>query len=62
MSESQNIFDTKKEFNKWLKELTESEVSLIIEMMNEASQLGYDSGMRDAQSSFQDEVSYRGWH
>lgn len=62
MSELQNIFDTKKEFNKWLKELTESEVSLIIEMMNEASQLGYDSGMRDAHSSFQDEVSYRGWH
>ncbi len=30
------IFDTKAEFNKWLKELTSSEVKLILDMLEEA--------------------------
>ena len=42
------IFKTKQEFNKWLKELTETEKLLIMEMMDEARELGYDKGIKDA--------------
>jgi hypothetical protein len=42
------IFKAKQEFNKWLKELTETEKSLIMEMMDEARELGYDKGIKDA--------------
>ena len=58
---NQEIFEAKKEFNKWLKELTESELNLIIEMLNEAIEEGYKEGNSDAHSLFQDEISYRGW-
>lgn len=58
---NQEIFDFKKEFNKWLKELTESELQLIIEMLDNAKKQGYEEGQSDAHSSFQDEISYRGW-
>ena len=37
------IFETKQAFNKWLKELTETEKLLILEMMDEARKLGYES-------------------
>ena len=57
-----DILEVKREENPWLKELSESEKSLLMQMMDEASQLGYDAGMKDAHSSFQDEVSYRGWN
>lgn len=43
------IFKAKQEFNKWLKELTENEKLLIMEMMDEARELGYDKGFKDAQ-------------
>ena len=42
------IFKAKQEFNKWLKELTETEKLLIIEMMDDARELGYDKGIEDA--------------
>ena len=42
------IFKSKQEFNKWLKELTESEKLLIIQMMDDARELGYDKGVEDA--------------
>jgi len=58
---NQEIFDFKKEFNKWLKELTESELQLIIEMLDNVRKQGYEEGQSDAHSSFQDEISYRGW-
>lgn len=37
------IFETKAEFNKWLNELTEIEKLLIIEMLNEARELGKEN-------------------
>lgn len=55
------IFEAKKVFNKWLKELTESELQLFIDMLDEAREQGYKDGQNDAHSSFQDEISYRGW-
>jgi hypothetical protein len=42
------IFKSKQEFNKWLKELTETEKLLIMEMMDEAREWGYDEGFMDA--------------
>jgi hypothetical protein len=42
------IFKAKQEFNKWLKELTETEKLLIMEMMDEARELGYDEATKDA--------------
>jgi hypothetical protein len=42
------IFKAKQEFNKWLKELTETEKLLIMEMMDEARELAYDKGIKDA--------------
>ena len=58
---NQEIFEAKKGFNKWLKELTESELQLVIDMLDEAREQGYKDGQDDAHSSFQDEISYRGW-
>ncbi len=49
---NQEIFEAKKEFNKWLKELTESELNLSIEMLNEAREEGYKEGNPDAHSLF----------
>lgn len=47
------IFKTYQFYNKWLKELTEDEKLLIMEMMDEARELGYDKGIKDAKSSFE---------
>ena len=58
---NQEIFDKEKEFESWLKWLTKQQESLIIKMMDEARQLGYDAGIKDTHASFQDEISYRGW-
>lgn len=44
------IFKTKQESNKCLKKLTETEKLLIIQMMDEARELGYDKGIEDANS------------
>ncbi len=55
---NQEILDKEKEFEDWLKRLTKQQESLIIKMMNEARELGYDSGMK----AFQDEINHRGWH
>ena len=56
-----DILEVKREENPWLKELGENEKTLLMQMMDEARERGYDSGMRDAYSSFQDEISHRGW-
>ena len=40
----EEIFKSKTEFNKWLKELTENERLLIIEMLNEARHKGFTEG------------------
>ena len=58
---NQEIFEEKKSFNKWLNELTEIELQLVIDMLDEARKQGYNDGKKDAYSSFQDEISYRGW-
>ena len=58
---NQEIFESKKAFNKWLEELTGSELQLVIEMLDEAREQGYKEGQSDAHSSFQDEISHRGW-
>ena len=44
-----DIFLAKKEFNKWLNKLSETEKLLIIEMLDEARELGYDKGFRDCE-------------
>ena len=41
---NREIFESKSHFNKWLKELTESEILLIIEMLNEARHEGFAEG------------------
>lgn len=41
---NEQIFESKAEFNKWLKELTASERELIIEMLNEARHEGFTEG------------------
>lgn len=41
---NEEIFKSKAEFNKWLKELTENERLLIIEMLNEARREGFTEG------------------
>ena len=43
MKEAEKIFSDKAEFNKWLLELTESEKTLVVEMINEALWQGYNS-------------------
>ena len=47
-----DILEAKRESNKWLKELTESENILLMEMMEEARELGYNDGQKDAHSGF----------
>ena len=49
-----DILEAKREFNKWLKELTESENLLLMEMMDEAIEMGYNDGQKDAHSQFLD--------
>lgn len=44
---NQDIFESKKYFNKWLKELTKSELELIIEMLDEAREEGYRDGKKE---------------
>ncbi len=41
MDEANKIFNDKAAFNKWLLELTESEKSLVIEMIDDALWQGY---------------------
>lgn len=41
---NEQIFESKAEFNKWLKELTESEKKLIIDMLNKARSEGFKEG------------------
>lgn len=50
------IFETKQEYNKWLKELTESEKLLILEMMDEAREIGYEKGYFDSQKEACQEI------
>lgn len=56
-----NILEAKRESNKWLKELTESENLLLIDMMEEARELGYSDGQKDAHSSFSDVCEQHGF-
>jgi hypothetical protein len=56
-----DILEAKREFNKWLKELTESENSLLMDMMDEARELGYNDGQKDANSSFSDVCKQHGF-
>ena len=56
-----DILETKREFNKWLKELTESENLLLMDMMDEARELGYNDGQKDAHSSFSDVCEQHGF-
>jgi hypothetical protein len=58
---NREIFDKETEFEPWLKWLLKPQEDIILRMMGKARQQGYDSGMKDAHSSFQDEISYRGW-
>ena len=44
---NKELFNTQAEFNKWLKELTEDEKNLVITLMDEARELGYDKGVND---------------
>ena len=46
------IFKSKQDFNKWLLQLTESEKLLIMEMMDEARELGYGKGVKDVKYGF----------
>ena len=41
---NEEIFASKAYFNKWLKELTEHEKQLVIEMLNEARHEGFTEG------------------
>lgn len=36
MTKAEQIFNSKAEYNKWLKELTDNEKELVLEMINEA--------------------------
>ena len=56
-----DILEAKREFNKWLKELTESENLLLMDMMDEARELGYNDGQKDAHSSFSDVCEQHGF-
>lgn len=49
-----DVFEAKEDCNKWLTELTESEKYLIIEMLEEAREMGYNDGQKDAHSGFID--------
>ena len=46
------IFDTKAEFNKWLKELTPSEVKLILDMLEEAKEEGLIEGYDNCEKEY----------
>jgi hypothetical protein len=41
----EEIYASKAYFNKWLKELTESEKELVLEMLNEARYEGFREGL-----------------
>jgi len=41
---NEEIFVNKAEFNKWLKELSQTEKKIIIEMLNEARHEGFAEG------------------
>lgn len=48
MTAAEEIFTVKSFYNKWLKELTEAEKSLIVDMLSEAKAEGYNEGVKDA--------------
>ena len=45
---NQEIFESKKDYNKWLKKLTKEELNMLIEMMDEARNDGYNEGWAGA--------------
>jgi hypothetical protein len=56
-----DVFEAKRDYNKWLKELTQSEMQLIMEMLEEVRQIGYNDGQKDAHSSFSDVCDLHGF-
>lgn len=51
------IFKTKQEYNKWLKELTAIQKLLIMEMMDEAMELGFQQGAVETQNDATREIA-----
>jgi hypothetical protein len=49
-----DVFESKIECNNWLKELSEIETLLIMDMLEEVREIGYNEGQKDAHSSFSD--------
>lgn len=56
-----DVFEVKRDYNKWLKQLTESEQNLIMEMLEEVREMGYNDGQKDAHSNFSDVCSQFGF-
>lgn len=56
-----DVFEAKKQHNKWLNELSESEKKLIMDMLEEIRNMGYNEGQEAAHQSFQDVCSYHGF-
>lgn len=49
---SEELFESKSYFSKWLNELTLIEKELIIDMLNEARSIGFDEGYNCAIDEF----------
>ena len=54
MTKAEEIFNIKAEYNKWLKELTDDEKELILEMINEAFRQCNVSGRSELLKAFVD--------
>jgi hypothetical protein len=49
-----DVFESKRECNNWLKELSEIQTLLVMDMLDEVREIGYNEGQKDAHSSFSD--------
>ena len=56
-----DVFEAKREYNKWMKDLSEIEKQLIMEMLDEVREMGYNDGQKDAHSSFVDVCEQHGF-
>jgi hypothetical protein len=56
-----DVFESKRECNNWLKELSEIETLLVMDMLDEVREIAYNEGQKDAHSSFTDVCEHFGF-
>jgi hypothetical protein len=55
------FFKEKEKKYEFLNKLSKNKKNIIISILDEIREIGYNDGKIESESLFQDEISYRGW-